>query len=38
MAVILREECKALEARTRAYFREECGATAAILGDILPSE
>ena len=32
------EECKALEARTRAYFREECGATAAILGDILPSE
>jgi len=32
------EECKALEARTRAYFREECGATAAILSDILPSE
>ena len=32
------EECKALEARTRAYFSEECGATAAILSDILPSE
>ena len=30
------EECKALEARTRAYFAEECGATATILSDLAP--
>ena len=30
------EECKALEARTRAYFAEECGATATILADLAP--
>ena len=30
------EECKALEERTRAYFAEECGATATILADLAP--
>ena len=30
------EECKALEERTRAYFAEECGATATILSDLAP--
>ena len=30
------EECKALEGRTRAYFAEECGATATILSDLAP--
>ena len=32
------EECKALEGRTRAYFAEECGATATILADLAPQD
>ena len=32
------EECKALEERTRAYFAEECGATATILADLAPQD
>ena len=32
------EECKALEERTRAYFAEECGATATILADLAPKD
>ena len=32
------EECKALKERTRAYFAEECGATATILADLAPQD